>query len=58
MQRECAITVITNMEEQRSLGTAHMISFTLQECAKTVILTIITERKEWRSKDKRMNTKG
>lgn len=55
MQKGCAIIVIINMEGQRSLGTAHMISCTLQECAKTAISTITTGRKESRKKDKKMS---
>ncbi len=55
MQKVCATIVIINMEGQRSRGTAHMISCTLQECVKTAISTITTGRKEQRKKDKKMS---
>lgn len=55
MQKECAIIAIINMEGQRSLGTAHMISCTLQECVKTAISTITTGRKESRKKEIEMS---
>lgn len=55
MQKVCATIVIINMEGQRSRGTAHMISCTLQECVKTAISTITTGRKEWRNKERKMS---
>lgn len=45
MQKECAIIVITNTEEQKSHGIALMRNFTLLECVRIVTSTIITERK-------------
>ncbi len=37
MPKECAITATTNSVGLRNLGTAHIISCMLMECAKTAI---------------------
>jgi hypothetical protein len=37
MLKECAVTAITNMEELKDLGTAHIKNSMLMECVKTVI---------------------
>lgn len=46
MLRECATIAITSMEGLKSHGTALTISCMLLECAKTVTLTAITERRD------------
>lgn len=42
MPKDFAIIAIIDMEEVKNLGTANMMFFMLQECAKTVILTDTT----------------
>ena len=40
MPRGCATTVITSMAGPKNHGTAHIPSYTLQECAKIAILSM------------------
>jgi hypothetical protein len=44
MLKGCAATAIINMEEPKNLGTVHMKSFMLTECAKIAILIPIIEK--------------
>ena len=53
MPRGCATTVITSMAGPKNHGTAHIPSYTLQECAKIAISTTTTGKrgKKWGEKD-------
>ena len=57
MQKECAITVITSMAEQKNLGIVLMISFMLMECVRiaTLIPTIEKEGKKKMKKNMKMD---